>query len=245
MCKDLIENRVALVTGGAKGIGLAVTEALLSDGFNIVICYRTSGDAAKAVADKWGSRVLAVQTDIACPDQISALKTACDAFGRVDTIVNNAGIALTKLMQDVTDEEYDRVMQVNVKGAFGVTRAFLPDMIHRRFGRIVNISSVWGVIGGSMETVYSMSKAALIGLTKALSKEVALSGITVNAVAPGAIDTDMTVGLSAADRKATEEEIPLGRFGRPTEVADVVKLLVRKESYITGQVIGVNGGWAV
>ena len=238
-------GRYALVTGAAKGIGRAVAETLVRDGFSVVLCYNTSEKEAAALKDTLSGtgNVAIVRADISCPEDVRRLKETCDAFGPVDTIVNNAGISLTKLFQDVTDAEYEAVMRVNAGGAFLVTRAFLPGMISAGFGRIVNIASVWGETGGSMETVYSMSKAALIGMTKALAKEVALCGITVNAVSPGAVDTDMTADLSAADRKATEREIPMGRFGRPQEIADVVSLLVRRESYITGQIIGVNGGW--
>ena len=237
--------RNALITGGAKGIGRAVAQSLAARGFGVVICYNESESEARALADELNrtGRALAVQADITDGEAVTRLKQRCDAFGGIDTLVNNAGVALVKLFQDVTDAEYDRVMQVNVKGAFSVTRAFLPDMISNRFGRIINISSVYGVAGGSTEVVYSMSKAALIGLTKALAQEVALSGVTVNAVAPGAIDTDMTAGLSPDDRRYTEQEIPMGRFGRPQEVAAVVAMLAEQSSYVTGQVINVTGGW--
>lgn len=239
--------RNALVTGGGKGIGRAVARALARAGFGVVIAYNTSERAAMALCDELNgtSRATAVQADLTHTDGVAAVRAACTAFGGIDTLVNNAGVSLEGLLQDVTDEQYDRVMDANVKAPFRLIRAFLPDMLSSHFGRIVNIASIWGQVGGATETVYSASKAALIGLTKALAKETALSGVTVNAVAPGAIDTDMTAGLSAADRAAVAAEIPMGRFGTPEEVAEIVELLTRRTSYMTGQVIGVNGGWAV
>ena len=241
-------GRCALVTGAAKGIGRAVAESLAAEGFDIILHYRNSEEQALALADKLKAsrvRALAVRADLTDDGDLKTLKTVCDSFGRPDTLINNAGVSLTKLFQDVTDEEYDYVMDVNARALFKVTRAFLPDMLSARFGRIVNIASIWGEIGGSAEVVYSMSKAAVIGMTKALAKEVAPCGVTVNAVSPGAVDTDMTADLSPEDRVATEAEIPLGRFGKPQEIADIVSVLTKRDSYVTGQVFSVNGGWKV
>ena len=159
--------------------------------------------------------------------------------------MNNAGVApLQKVVQDVDENEFDRTLNVNLKGAFNCTKRAVDGMIAKGFGRIVNVSSIWGVVGGSCEAVYSMTKAGIIGFTKALAKELAPSGITVNAVAPGFIDTSMNAHLSEADVMAFEREIPLGRIGKPEEVASAVLFLAsRSASYITGQVLGIDGGY--
>ncbi len=240
--------RTALITGGAKGIGAAVARKLAADGMNVVIAYRNSKGQATQLADELNGRVraLAVACDVTDAKQVQALYRECrSAFGTVDTLINNAGVSLYKLLQDTTDADYDAVMNANCRGAFLTTRAFLPDMIAGRFGRIVNISSMWGVTGAAMETVYSMSKAAVIGLTKALAKEVGPSGVTVNAVAPGAIETDMLGGFSAQDLDALCDETPLGRIGKPTDIAAAVSYLASADSFVTGTVLHVNGGLVI
>lgn len=240
-------KRTVLITGGGKGIGAATAEAFAAAGFNVIVAYNRSKAAAEALANKLAAvtRAAALYCDVANRESVDALYTACKAFGRVDTLVNNAGVSLYKLFQHTSDADYDAVMQVNCRGAFTVTRAFLPDMIDARFGRIVNVSSMWGVVGASMETVYSMSKAALIGLTKALAKETAPSGVTVNAVAPGAIDTDMMKGFSAEERQTVAEETPLGRLGTPEDVAKSIVYLADENSFVTGSVLHINGGYLI
>lgn len=240
--------RTALITGGAKGIGASIARRLADDGMNVIVTYKNSRAQAEALADELNAKVraLAVRCDVTSGKDVRELKDVSRRiFGTVDTLINNAGVALYKLFQDTTDEEYDAVMDTNCRGAFHVTRAFLPDMISAGFGRIVFISSMWGRTGAAMETVYSMSKAALIGLTKALAKEVGPSGITVNAVAAGAIATDMLSTFSPREIEDLKEQTPLGRIGTPEDVAAAVSYLVARESFATGITLDVNGGMVI
>jgi 3-oxoacyl-[acyl-carrier protein] reductase len=189
---------------------------------------------------------IAVKADISKGDEISKLIEASEAIGGIDTLVLNAGVASYGLFQDVSEQEYDRVMDTNVKGAFLVAKAFVPKMVSKKSGSIVTLSSMWGEVGGSCETVYSMSKAALIGMTKALAKELGPSGIRVNCIAPGVIDTEMNAALQEEDRRALIEETPLMRLGTPADVAAAALFLAGEgASFITGQVLGVNGGFVI
>ena len=233
-----------LITGSSKGIGESIARAFYSMGDNVIINYFSGEERAKKIADDLcGSmRVKADVSDCAQVDNMFSLIEK--RFGTVDILVNNAGIApLQKVIQDVSEEEFDRTVAVNLKGMFNCCKRAVGGMVGKKFGRIINISSIWGEVGGSCEAVYSMTKAGVIGFTKALSKELAPSGITVNAVAPGFIDTSMNAHLSADDVKAFEKEIPVGRIGMPSEVARAVVFLAARDSgYITGQILGVNGG---
>lgn len=240
--------RTALITGGAKGIGAAVAHRLAEMNFNVVIAYRNSGERAAALADKLSRtvRALAVPCDVSDRKAVDDLYMYCRKnVGIIDTVINNAGLALYKLFQDTTDEEYEQIMNTNCRGSFYVTRAFLPDMLSAGFGRIVNVASMWGVTGAAMETVYSMSKAALIGMTKALAKEVGPSGVTVNAVAPGVVATDMLADFTSDDLHALAERTPLQRIGSPDDVAQAVAYLIAQDSFVTGQVLHINGGYVI
>ena len=233
----------AVVTGAAGGIGEAVVRRLLSDGCRVWACYYRS--KAKALRLYAGlSCVTPVCLDVrdfsAAEQVIGAIEKES---GGIDILVNNAGIAQQKLFTDLTDDDWRRMMDTDLGGVFACCRAALPGMIRRKCGRIINISSMWGQSGGSCEVHYSAAKAGVIGLTKALAKETALSGVTVNCVSPGAIDTAMMAPFSEEDRKALCEEIPMGRLGTPQEVAAAVAFLASPDaSYITAQVLGVNGG---
>lgn len=243
-------GRVALVTGGASGIGEAVVRSLCADGFSVAIICNRSEAQAHALASELslkGSNVIAVKADVSSPTEVkTAVEEVTRILGTPYVLVNNAGIAQQKLFTDITDDDWNNMLGVNLSGAFYMCRAVLPAMIHEKAGKIINISSMWGQVGASCEVHYSAAKAGLIGLTKALAQEVAPSGITVNCVAPGAIETKMMAFFSADDKKALCEEIPLERLGRPEEIADTVSFLASdKASYITGQVIGVNGGMVI
>ena len=243
-------GRIAVVTGGASGIGEAIVRALCRDGFAVAINYNRSEAQAVALASELsakGSKVITIKADVSSSQQVDEMmNTVKQTLGTPEVLVNNSGIAQQKLFTDITDDDWNAMMGVNLTGVFNTCRAVLPFMIHEKKGRIINISSMWGQVGASCEVHYSASKAGVIGLTKALAQEVAPSGITVNCVAPGAIETKMMSSFSQEDIKNLCEEIPMGRLGSPDEIANVVAFLASDgATYITGQVIGVNGGMVV
>ncbi len=227
----------ALVTGGTRGIGFAVCELLSKSGYQVTALYSQAGACAE-IAKK---ALPAVQFVCADVGDVAAIKKVFSQLPTLDLLVNNAGIAQYQQIQDVAEEEYDRLFAVNLKGAYFCAQQAVKKMLANGKGAIVNLSSVWGQTGGSCETAYSASKGGLIALTKALAKELAPSQITVNCVAPGAIDTQMNDNLSEEEKRALCEEIPLGRMGSCEEVASAV-LFLAEHAYITGEVLSVNGG---
>ncbi len=245
-----MKSKIAVVTGGATGIGEAIVRTLCRDGFSVAIVYNSSDVKAKLLTSELSSLnydVKAFKADVSSSADIRKLyESIRNAMGKVNLIVNNAGIAQQILFTDISDDEWNRMININLTGAFNVCRSFIPDMISEKQGRIINISSMWGQVGASCEVHYSASKAGLIGMTKALAQELAPSGITVNCVAPGAIETKMMASFSQEDKAALCEEIPMGRLGTAQEVAEAVAFLAsEKASYITGQVLAVNGGMVV
>ena len=240
--------KTVLITGSAKGIG-AATAALFADyGYKVVINYNKSEDEALSLLKKLkdcGREAIAVKADVSKRNEAEYLfSEAKKAFGTVDILVNNAGIAQQKLFTDISEEDYDRMFDCNVKSIFNCCQLALPDMIHNKSGRIINISSMWGIVGASCEVHYSASKAAVIGMTKALAREVAPSGITVNCIAPGVIDTSMNKGFDEETIAALRDETPVGRLGTPEEVAKAILFFANDDSgFVTGQVLGIDGGF--
>lgn len=237
-----------LVTGASRGIGRAAAIALAGDGWSVGIGYHTSPDRAAEVCSvirASGGEAEPFAIDVCDTTSVNAAVAAAEArFGALDGLVLSAGVADQRLLQDVDDETYARIMETNLGGAFRVVRAALPGMIRRKTGNIVLLSSMWGQVGGSCEVVYSAAKAGVIGFCRALAKEVAPSGIRVNCVSPGVILTDMTKPLGEETLALLAEETPLGRNGIPEDVAGAIRFLVSPESsFITGQVLPVNGGW--
>ena len=242
--------KTALVTGGAKGIGAAAVKKLCENGFSVAINYLSSEEKAFALSSALisaGFDVFTVKADVSDAGQVDDMISAVlSRNGRLDVLVNNAGIAKQQLFDTVTDADWQKMLGCDLTGVFNCCRACLPHMLQAKKGRIINVSSMWGQVGASCEVSYSAAKAGVIGLTKALAKEVGLSGVTVNCVAPGAIETDMMAQFSDDDIRTLCEEIPLGRLGKPEEAAELIAFLASdKASYITGQVIGVNGGMVV
>jgi 3-oxoacyl-[acyl-carrier protein] reductase len=225
----------ALITGASRGIGKAAAELFSQKGYTVVGTYLNTPQKSAAIDY--------VKTDLSNPDDILKLAEYIKKnYGGADVLVNNAGIALQKLFTDCSESDYDRVMNINAKSYFLTCKVFLPYMIGQKRGAIVNVSSIWGIAGASCETLYSMSKAAVIGLTKALAKEVGPSGIRVNAVAPGVIDTDMNRNLSEDDLREIADSTSLCRIGTPLEIAKTI-LFLCSDNFITGQVITVDGGF--
>lgn len=240
-------NNCALITGASGGIGRAIALRLAADGFDIAACWFSDEDGAEQLGnelEKLGVKYRLYKANVADYRQIEKIfADAEDYFGGVSVLVNNAGIAQQKLFTDITEEEFDRICAVNFKSVYNCCKFAVPDMVRRKSGKIINVSSMWGICGASCETVYSATKAAVIGFTKALAKELAPSNIQVNCIAPGAIDTKMNSILSDEDKSAFAEEIPMGRFGNPDEIAGIVSFLAGKDSsYVTAQVITADGG---
>ena len=235
--------RNILLIGGSRGIGAATVRRFAKNGDRVFFTYLRAAEEARALAEETGAEAL--RADAASgAETAKAIRNVEEKAGGIDALICNAGISLTKMLADTTDEEYRRVMDTNVYGPFAAIRATLPGMFWRRRGCIVTISSIWGQGGASCEAVYSASKAAVIALTQAAAKEAACSGVRVNCIAPGLIDTEMNRHLTEGDLEDLAEEIPMGRMGTPEEVAETAFFLCSDAAgYITGQVIGVNGGW--
>lgn len=243
-------KRNVLITGASRGIGRAAAELFAREGYGVAINYNNSEKTAEALVNKLsskGAHVAAYKADVSDFEQVRSMVNLCEAeFGHIDVLINNAGIAQQKLFTDLTVEDWNRMFAVDVTGVFNCCRLVLPAMIARHSGKIINVSSIWGICGASCEVHYSAAKAAVIGFTKALAKEVGPSNIQVNCVAPGVIDTEMNGALTEEDKKALCEETPLGRFGTPQDVAEAMLFLASPAAdFITGQVLSPNGGFVI
>ncbi|MFH5958375.1 3-oxoacyl-[acyl-carrier-protein] reductase [Clostridium perfringens] len=243
----MLKDKVAIVTGGTRGIGRAIALKLVDHGANIVINYRNSDKEAeelKAILEEKGVKVLTVKCDISNFEDSKNLMDKCkEVFGKIDILVNNAGITKDTLIMRMKEEDFDNVIDVNLKGTFNCAKHASAIMLKQRFGKIINMTSVVGIAGNAGQVNYAASKAGVIGLTKSLAKELGSRGITVNAVAPGFINTDMTASLSEKVKEEASKNIPLKRLGDPEDVANLVGFLASDAAnYITGQVINVDGG---
>ena len=241
------DGRVAVVTGGGRGIGRAIAVRLASEGANIAISYHSNDSAAEETASlvrETGAECALFKGDVSSPDDVDALvKGVNEAFGRLDILVNNAGITRDNIMLRMKEDEFDDVVRTNLKGTYLCTRAVLRGMVRARWGRIVSVSSVVGLVGNAGQANYAASKAGIIGLTKSLAREVAQRGITVNAVAPGYVETELTGGLPDEVKQQIKAQIPQGRIGEPEDVAEVVAFLAGEGAgYVTGQTLAVDGG---
>ena len=241
-------KKTVIITGASKGIGRATAKKFAKEGFRVVINYNNSKEEAYALEKELSeiTEVISIKADISKNEEAEFLVSeTVKRFGKIDVLVNNAGISMhSTLFSDTDEKDWQQIFNVNLFGMFNVTKAALPFMIHEKRGSIVNVSSIWGVSGASCEVLYSSAKAAVNGFTKSLAKELAPSGIRVNAIAPGVIETKMNAFLSEEERKAIEDEIPMGRYGSPEEIASAIHFLASDESsYITGQVLTADGGF--
>ena len=242
--------KTVLITGASRGIGKEIALKFAKSGYNVVLNYNTNEKKAKAVASeikKLGAKCLLCKADVANEVEVNEMvNTALKTFGVIDVLVNNAGVALSKLFQQTITDEIAKVFGVNTFGVINCAKAVVPSMVSEKCGKIINISSVWGKVGASMETIYSASKGAVIAFTLALAKELAPSAISVNCVCPGVIDTDMLVEYTCDEKNDLKQQTPLNRLGTPEDIANAVYFLASDSaSFITGQVITVDGGFAL
>ena len=241
-------SKVAIVTGGAKGIGAEIVRTLAENGYIVILNYNNSKVQAEELKNEMlqkGFNIEVVKADVSNRNEVNSLiEFAIKKFKKIDILVNNAGISLEGLFTDVSEEMWQKIINVNLNSVFNCTQEVLKYMIKEKSGRIINISSIWGETGASCEVAYSTTKAAINGMTKALAKEVGLSNIRVNAIAPGIINTDMNSRLSYEELEQIKEQIPLNRIGNTKDIARCVKWLVEDE-YTTGQIISINGGWYI
>lgn len=244
------EKKVAIITGGSRGIGKEIAKKFAKENYNLVINYvseKTNTEELKKEFEALGAEVLFIKTNVTSYEECEKMaKDAINKFGKIDVLVNNAGVTKDSLLLRMKEEDFDTVINVNLKGTFNVTKACIPYMMKKKSGKIVNISSVVGISGNSGQANYAASKAGIIGFTKSVAKELASRNILANCVAPGYIATDMTNGLSDAVKESINNQIPLKRVGMPEEVAKAVYFLAGEEnSYITGQVVNVDGGMLI
>ncbi len=241
-------QKVAIVTGASRGIGREIAKTLARKGIKVVANYCKSEESAKSLKDELQKENISIdikKADVSKREEIKKLvEHTLEKYKKVDILINNAGISEYKLFTDETDEDWEKIINTNLYSAFAMSQEVIPNMIHNKNGCIINISSAWGVVGGSLEVIYSVSKAGMDGLTKALAKELGPSNIRVNSIAPGMIRTEMNAKWTEEELNELKEETPLGRIGLPLDIAKCVDWLV-EDNFTTGQVISVNGGWII
>lgn len=239
-------KKIILITGAARGIGKGILEELVKDKNNIIIAnYNKSEKEALELKEKYGESIELYKADVGNRAEVKKMKDfVINKYKKIDVIINNAGISQIKMFNDITEEDWNRMLQINLTSAYYIIQEFLSNMINEKNGCIINISSIWGITGGACEVHYSAAKAGLIGMSKALAKELGPSNIRVNVIAPGDIDTDMNKELSKEDIEMIKEETPLARIGKPLDIARCVKWLIEDE-FTTGQVISPNGGLVI
>ena len=240
--------KTVLVTGGSRGIGKCIVENLARDGFNVVLNYNKSEKQAKQIQkelSEQGINIEIYKADVSKREDVKKLvKFTLNKFKNIDILINNAGIAKLQMFNDITDEDWNEMINTNLNSVFYTTQEVLPNMIHNKNGCIINISSIWGVVGASCEVAYSVSKAGINGMTKSLAKELGLSNIRVNAIAPGVIDTEMNSNLDNAIKEQIKNDTPLNKIGQPIDIYRCVKWLIEDE-FTTGQIISPNGGYVI
>ena len=235
---------IALVTGASRGIGKEIAKCLAVKGIRVIANYNKSEKQAKELQNE-NCNIEIYQADVSKRKNVSKMVGyILKKYGKIDILINNAGISENKIFTDVTDEDWQRIINNNLYSVFCVTQEVIPNMIHNKKGCIINISSVWGVVGASCESIYAVTKAGVDGITKSLAKELGPSNIRINSIAPGIINTDMNKRLTKENLIEIEEEIPLGRIGKTSDIAKCVEWLIQDE-YITGQIISINGGWVI
>ena len=241
-------DKIAIVTGASRGIGREIAKCLARERIKVIANYNKSEKQAidlKEELKKENIEIDTVKADVSKSEDIKKLVSyTVEKYGKVDILINNAGISEYKIFTDETDEDWNRVINTNLYSAFAMSKEVIPNMIHNKSGCIINISSIWGMVGSSLEVLYSISKAGMDGLTKGLAKELGPSNIRVNSIAPGAIDTDMNKDLNEEELKQLMEETPLGRIGQAKDIAKCVKWLI-EDTFTTGQIISINGGWVI
>jgi hypothetical protein len=240
--------KTVIVTGGSRGIGKCIAENLAKEGYNVVLNYNKSVKEAKKTKEeleKQGIKIEIYKADVSKREEVTKLiKFTLGKFGNIDVLINNAGIAKLQMFNDITDDDWNEMLGTNLNSAFFAIQEVLPNMIHNKSGCIINISSIWGMIGASCEVAYSVSKAGINGMTKALAKELGPSNIRVNAIAPGVIDTDMNSNIDEAIKEEIKNETPLNKIGKPIDIYRCVKWLIEDE-FTTGQIISPNGGYVI
>ena len=237
-----------IVTGGSRGIGKCIVENLAREGYNVILNYNKSEKQARKIQNELKEEGILIEiykADVSKREEVKKLVNfAIEKWESIDVLINNAGIAKLQMFQDVTENDWDEIINTNLKSAFYMSQEVLPNMLHKKSGCIINISSIWGMVGASCETVYSVSKAGMDALTKSLAKELGPSNIRVNSIAPGVIDTEMNSHIDEKIKKEIKNQTPLGKIGKPIDIYKCVKWLIDDE-FTTGQVISVNGGYVI